>query len=153
MPNKKGKRKAKSAATKSVSVADANLTLWNACANGILSSNDANVMSVQAAIAAGADVNYSYEGKSCLSIAAANGHNEVVSLLITAGVNKEAKQNGGVTALIIAAATDQGKCVDVLLTAGADKEAKEVRGATALIVAAQFGHGKCVKMLVWDKLV
>jgi hypothetical protein len=39
MPNKKGKLKAKAAAQKSVSVADANLALWNASANGIVSSN------------------------------------------------------------------------------------------------------------------
>jgi hypothetical protein len=60
MPNKKGKRKAKAAAQKSVSVADANLALWYASANGIVSLNRVGgPMSVQAAIAAGADVNYS----------------------------------------------------------------------------------------------
>jgi ankyrin repeat protein len=145
----KSEQKAGQAAPARPSVAAASLALWFACGSGIVSSNRATgPMSVQAAIAAGADVNYSHEGWSCLSVAAANGHNEVVSLLIIAGVDKEAKDDGGLTALMGAAQYGQGKCVELLLTAGADKEAKTQEGFTALCMAAQEGNDKCAELLL-----
>jgi hypothetical protein len=141
-------RKAGNTASAGLSVAAINANLWDACDNGILSSNDASMMSVQAAIAAGADVNNSQNGVSCLGAAAAHGHHEIVGLLLTAGVDKEAEQPGGFTALIVAADIGDDKCVKLLLTAGADKEAKLPSGFTALIIAAQNGHDKCVEMLL-----
>jgi ankyrin repeat protein len=141
-------QKAGQAASTSQSVAEINANLWNACRNGILSSNDANVMSVQAAIAAGADVNYSSGGTSCLAVAVIQGHHEIVGHLITAGVDKEAKLMHDFTALIIAAQVGGEKCAGLLLTAGANTEAKNVEGITALIIAAEEGKGKCVERLL-----
>jgi ankyrin repeat protein len=130
------------------SVQIANDNLWNACVDGVLSSSDASVMRVQAAIAAGADVNFSSKGTSCLQLAAATGNHELVSLLLTAGADKEVTTQEGGTALIIAAQYDRDKCVERLLTAGADKEATLVNGMTALSMASQLGHKKCVKLLL-----
>jgi ankyrin repeat protein len=104
-------RKAGKAASATLSVATINANLWNACRNGILSSNDANVTSVQAAIAAGADVNYSNEGTSCLCVAVLQGHHEIAGLLLAADADKDAKEIDDFTALIIAAYQGRHKCV------------------------------------------
>jgi hypothetical protein len=69
MPNKKGKRKAKAAAIRQRSVAEINEALLYASQFNILTSNDARGMSAQAAIDAGADVNYSRGDMSCLMVA------------------------------------------------------------------------------------
>jgi ankyrin repeat protein len=140
MSNMKGEQKA-TGAKNNVNAAGVNLVLWIACRDG-------RVMSVQAAIAAGADVNYSHDGWSCLSIAASKGYHKIIELLLTAGADKEAKELDGHTALIIAAQQGYDKCVEQLLTAGADKESKQMNGATALYMAAQNGHGKCVELLL-----
>jgi hypothetical protein len=74
IPNKKSKVKG-GVATASVIVAALNETLWHACRNG-------NRMQAQAAIAAGADVNYSHEGTNCLFVAAMKGYNEIVVFFV-----------------------------------------------------------------------
>jgi ankyrin repeat protein len=132
-----------------LSVAERNTKLWNACARSILSSsNNANMMSVQEAIAAGADVNYLHGGISCLCIAAKQVDHEMAGLLLAAGADKDAKVQEGFTALIIAAQNGNDKIVELLLTAGVDKEAKKQDGLTALIIAAYNGRVKCVEVLL-----
>jgi ankyrin repeat protein len=116
-------RQKSNAAKKNVNVGNANLALWIACRDGVLSLNDANMMSVQVAIAAGADVNYSLDGLSCLSIAASKHYHKIIELFITAGADKEAKTQTGVTALIIAAQNGHNKCIEYLLNAGCDVNA------------------------------
>jgi hypothetical protein len=140
MSSIKGEQKA-TGAEKNVNAAVIDPALWNACDVGIM-------MSVQAAIAAGADVNYSHDGWSCLSIAAFKGYHKIVELLLTAGADKEAKQIDGFTALVIAAEKGHDECVVLLLTAGADKDATTQEGGTALYMAAQHGHEKCVELLL-----
>jgi ankyrin repeat protein len=68
--------------------------------------------------------------------------------LLTAGADKEAKNQKGFTALISAAQNGHVECVDKLLTAGANKKAKTHQGNTALIIAAEEGHDKCGKLLL-----
>jgi ankyrin repeat protein len=111
-----------------------NLNLWFECHNG-------DFRRAQTAIDAGADVNYSHDGVSCLQVPALRWSYILVELLITAGADKE-------TALIWAAEKGHGGCVDMMLTASADKEAKNMDGFTALVIAALNGHDKCVKLLV-----
>ena len=66
-------------------------------------------------------------------MAASRGHEAVVRLLLEAGADKEAKNNGGWTPLIIAAMNGHEAIVRLLLEAGADKEAKNKDGWTPLI--------------------
>jgi hypothetical protein len=116
------------------------LKLWKACRDGIRQY-------VQAAIAAGADVNFSKRGKSCLYFAVVNSRIEIVELLLTAGA--EARTQTGSMALIIADRPPQVSRAVVMLAAGADTGAKTLDGGfTALILAAQYGHDKCVTLLV-----
>jgi ankyrin repeat protein len=127
MPNKKRKREAKPAPparTQRRSAAELDEALLYAATHNVLSSNDANVMSAQAAIAAGADVNYSHNGRSCLIQASVRGHVEIVALLLNAGADKDAKGVNGFTALLMAAKNGHAKCIELLLNDGADKEAK-----------------------------
>jgi hypothetical protein len=138
------------AGTPTLSVKEISDKLWYACHDIVVSSNDPNVMSVQAAIAAGADVNYSPEGMSCLSVAAGEGYHEIVGLLLTTGAaDMEAKSaQRDCTALHFAASLGYTQCVELLATAGADKEAKMTTGATPLIMAAMNGHNNCVEVLL-----
>jgi hypothetical protein len=124
---------------------DLDTKLWSACRNGIVSSNDANVMNMQAAIAAVADVNYSYDGLSCLSIAVFYGHHEIAVHLIAARANIEVKTKSDSTALIIAAQFGQDKCVKLLINAGADLAAVDSCGRTALQCAC---NAECRDLLL-----
>jgi ankyrin repeat protein len=89
-------------------------------------------MSAHAAIAAGADVNYSRDDWSCLTATSSSGHAETVALLLNAGADKEAKSEEGSTAFLMAAQTGHAECVELLLNAGAKTEAKQFEGGTAL---------------------
>jgi ankyrin repeat protein len=109
--------------------------------------SSANAMSVQDAIAAGADVNYSQHDRSCLEIVATSGNHEMLDLLLKAGVNKEAKDRSGATALLSAAANGHVESTELLLKAGADPNVQNGQCVSALIMAAQNGHGKCVELL------
>jgi ankyrin repeat protein len=112
-----------------------NQELYFASQDNVLSSSDANVMSAQAAIDAGADVNYSFNCTSCLMVASYQGHAQMVALLLNASANKEAKGEHGATVLLLSAQKGYAECVDSLLNAGANKEAKGVFGFTALLIA------------------
>lgn len=115
-----------------------------------------------ALIAAGADVNaMDANGFTALHIAAADGGDEVVKLLLNAGaeIGTLDKVNGR-NALIAAAERGHLGVVKLLLDAGADKEAKDrqraynptnakrLNFATALIRASAGGHVDVVKLLI-----
>ena len=79
--------------------------------------------------------------------AAANGHLEVVRLLLEAGADKNAADARGDNALITAALYGQLEVVRLLLEAGADKNAAMANGTTALMLAAENGHLEVVRLL------
>ena len=85
-------------------------------------------------------------GGTPLIIAAYNGHEAIVRLLLEAGADKEAKDNDGFTPLINAAYNGHEAVVRLLLEAGADKEAKDNDG-DPLIIAAMSGHEAIVRLL------
>jgi ankyrin repeat protein len=151
MPNKKGKRKAEAARTRQLSqlsVTEINQALHHASEFNVVSSNDAKVMSAQAAIDAGADVNYSRNDCSCLMEASLHRHAKIVALLLNAGAEKDAKNENGFTALFAAVQNSHAKCIELLLNAGADKETKQFEGCTPLYMAAQEGHAECLQLLL-----
>jgi ankyrin repeat protein len=131
MPNKKRKRvEAEAARTQQRSTAEISQALHYAAVHNVLSSNDVNVMSAHAAIAAGADVNYSRDGLSCLMQASLRGRAEIVAILLNAGADKEVRNDRGFTALWMAVENGHTECLQLLLNAGADKEAKNNDGDT-----------------------
>jgi hypothetical protein len=148
MPNKKGKRKAKAAAKRQRSAAEINEALQYASMHNIVSSNDANVMSAQAAIAAGANVNYSLNDWSCLMTASFHGHAEMVAMLLNAGADKDVTTGDNSTALMMAAQNGHLECIKYLLEAGCDVHALNKYGASALSIAVTRNHVNCVRALV-----
>jgi ankyrin repeat protein len=148
MPNKKAKRKAKSAAKRQRSVVKINEALLHASHFNTISSNDANVISARAAIDAGADINYSRDGWSCLMRASFRGHAKMVAMLLNAGAEKEAKGAAGFTPLLAAAEKGHAECIKLLLNAEADLEAKQIDGFTPLLMTSLNGHAECLQLLL-----
>jgi ankyrin repeat protein len=102
-------------------------------------------MEVQAAIAAGADVNYSDGLFTCLMMACAASKPEIVTL------NEFNKQFMSSTALLFAAQSDHAEgtvCIELMLGAGCDIEGHSNDGRTALDMAMYFGNVESVKTLV-----
>lgn len=81
-------------------------------------------------------------GNSALVYAAANGHVEVVRLLLDAGANANLKDINGCTALFHAADENDTQIIYDLLAAGADFNAQSKNGETPLMLAvgSQWWH-------------
>ncbi|CAE7565976.1 Ank1 [Symbiodinium sp. CCMP2456] len=90
------------------------------------------------------------DGATALMVAAQNGHENLLSLLLaacpTATVNLE--DSTGLTALYFAAQNGHAGIVRMLLKAGASTEVCSHDGATPLFKAAQNGHQKAVAVLL-----
>ena len=95
---------------------------------------DGNIEAIKQAIADGVDVNSKgIGGFTPLLIAAMEGHNEVVELLISKGADVDARWHGdGATPLRFAAARGYKEIVELLISKGADVNAKAVTGETPL---------------------
>ena len=91
-----------------------------------------------------------HDGMTLLYIAAAEGHLEVVRLLVESGANKDqGKTDTGSTPLHIAAAEGHLEVVRLLVESGANKDqSKTDDGATPLFIAAAEGHLEVVRVLV-----
>ncbi|XP_014670921.1 PREDICTED: uncharacterized protein LOC106811728 [Priapulus caudatus] len=83
-----------------------------------------------------------------LLLAAASGHTDTVTTLLTAGASLEAGDDDGFTALILAAGSGHTDTVTVLITAGANLEVADKDGCTALMLAAGTGHTDTVTLLI-----
>ena len=84
---------------------------------------------------------------SSIHKAARDGHIEVVKKHLAAGVNVNAKDEGGVTPLLVAAAGGHMEIVELLITKGADVNAKAY-GGTPLHLAAIRGHKEIAELLI-----
>lgn len=83
-----------------------------------------------------------------LIVAAENGHERVVQMLLERGANIEASDSLGRTSLIVAAKTGHGAVVKRLLDSGANKNARSIFWETPLIAAAMAGHEAVVQALL-----
>ena len=108
-----------------------------------------DVTRVQELIDRGADVNeQAPNGETALMIAAANGHVEVVQVLIAADADVDARElNSGGTVLKWA----KVNVVQALIDAGADVNARDDKGYTPLVYAAKKGMADVVHALLAAK--
>ena len=83
-----------------------------------------------------------------LWLAAVNGHEPIVSLLIEKRAKVDAKDANGLTPLLLAAEKGHEGVVKLLLDKGAQLESKGIDGRTPLSRAAEKGHEAVVKLLL-----
>jgi ankyrin repeat protein len=85
-----------------------------------------------------------------LMIAAAQGHRDVVSLLLDGGADVKARNNYGRTALMYPSVYGYTEIIRLLLDKGAEVNARPTdgQGATALASAAGHGHAATVDLLL-----
>ncbi len=97
----------------------------------------------------GVDVNASARGVGMtpLMLAAQNGHDDSVKILLRATARVDPQNDKGETALILAAAAGKKDVVKLLLQAGADRSIADNNGRTALDYAIQNKHGDTRKEL------
>lgn len=115
--------------------------------------SNAPLSTVEALIKSGADVNAANRyGVTPLSLAAGNGNDRVLRLLIEAGANARAADAAlreGRTTLMLAARTGNVTALKLLIEKGADVNAVESRtGTTALMWAALDNRADAVRALV-----
>ena len=82
-----------------------------------------------------------------LHSAAAGGSAEIVHLLLAAGADANARQNGGFTALHAAAQNGDAATVSDLLDHGAAVDPATDDGKTALAIAEEQGHDEVAALL------
>ena len=119
---------------------------------GIIGDKTARLEILQALINKGAQVNLANQkdGMNPLSIAAENGHTEVVEVLLKNEANIEARndKNSNFTPLHYAAENGHAKVVEVLLKNGAPVDFSDKYDNTPLHFAARNGHTEIVKALL-----
>ncbi len=119
-----------------------NQELLDAAKNG-------DVKTVEAALVAGADVNYvDNNGDTALTSAALRSHIAIVTVLLDAGANVNQADRLGNTALILAASRGYTNIVRLLLDHNANVNRVNTYGVTALILAAEHGRTEIVGMLM-----
>jgi len=102
------------------------------------------------ALKCNADINATNEntGMTALVMAADNGHEAVVKILLDAGAHKDRHTNTGLTALIVAARGGHEGVAKLLVDANADIDKHAKTGRTALMFAARDGREGVAKLLV-----
>lgn len=105
----------------------------------------------RALIKKGANVNYSNDGVSLLSMAALMGQADFVKLLADNGADINARGKDGSTLLMTALVAGGPGGTDTalyLIQKGVDVNAADSQGATALLLAAAMGNVDVVKALI-----
>lgn len=155
--------------------ADANAKLLNGETVLMTCAHTGDAPSVSALLAHSANVNEQESGhkQSALMWAAAQGHSDVVELLLKAGADFRARSlsytqtvvgeetqragrealnydviRGGSTPLLFAARNGDAASAKLLLEAGADANDELPDGTSALVLAAHSGHGDVGKLLL-----
>ena len=81
-------------------------------------------------------------------MAAANGHDDVVSLLLSRGANVDQRTGSGWTPLHQASYHGHNNVTQALVSAGAEVNKRNKYGATPLNMAAAGGHLATVRLLM-----
>ncbi|CAB4059561.1 TRPA1 [Lepeophtheirus salmonis] len=89
-----------------------------------------------------------FESHTSLHLACIFGHSKVVSTLIAAGADIEARNYCLWTPLDCAAAYGQTKCANLLLNANAPIDARDKNKTTPLHLSARYGHENVAKLLI-----
>ncbi|CAK38721.1 uncharacterized protein An04g04570 [Aspergillus niger] len=87
-------------------------------------------------------------GQTPLSLAAENGQEDIVQMLLERGASVETKNSDSQTPLSLAAANGHERIVQMLLKKGATTETRSSKDQTPLSLAAENGHEKIVQMLL-----
>ncbi|BCS01111.1 uncharacterized protein AKAW2_51452S [Aspergillus luchuensis] len=87
-------------------------------------------------------------GQTPLSLAAENGQECIVHMLLQRGASIETKNSDSQTPLSLAAANGHGRIVQMLLERGAATEPDNPNGQTPLSLAVENGHEDIVQMLL-----
>jgi uncharacterized protein len=111
----------------------------------MLASLNGDLPLVQTLIDKGAEVNK--KGWAPLHYAAANGHDDVVRLLLDKSAYIDAGSPNGTTPLMMAARGDYASTVNLLLDQGADPAVKNQLGLTALDFAKHYKGPDAIKIL------
>jgi ankyrin repeat protein len=113
-------------------------------------ASEGDVQAVKNFLIAGMDPNVrDREGNTAQIMAAKEGHEDIVNILIGHGADLEARDDkAGVTALMSAATRGRTEMVQLLLDRGAEINARANDGKTALILAAFLGQADTVKLLI-----
>ncbi|KAJ7980867.1 E3 ubiquitin-protein ligase XB3-like [Quillaja saponaria] len=90
-----------------------------------------------------------YDRHSALHIAAANGHIEILCMLLDRSVNPDVLNRQKQSPLMLAAMHGKISCVEKLLEAGANiLKFDTLHGRTCLHYAAYYGHSDCLKAIL-----
>ena len=104
---------------------------------------------VRCLLASGAAVNHADQaGFTALSLAAQDGHLDVVQELVAAGATVDLIDHTGGTPLLLASQEGHVPVMQALLEAGAEVGHADEDGATALMSAAQGGHLEACEALI-----
>jgi ankyrin repeat protein len=116
----------------------------------MLASRSGSVAGVKALLAHGAKVDAveSHKGQNALMWAAAEGHADVVDVLIAAGADVKAASKAGFTPIVFATQKGDPKSVASLLRAGADVNTTVPTGTALLEIAALSKSGDVVGVLL-----
>ena len=126
-----------------------------------------NVRAVELLLAVGCDTNiHTHTGELAITsamklidskgfgtfhLACLNGHTEVVSVLLAAGISPEVTTNSLITPLMMASWNGHSVVVSTLLTSGADPNMADDDGWTPLMAGSQNGHNEVVDLLLKAK--
>ncbi|XP_038514213.1 ankyrin repeat domain-containing protein 26-like isoform X3 [Canis lupus familiaris] len=93
-----------------------------------------------------------YTKRSCLHLACANGHEDMVKLLVDRKCQLNLRDVENTTALLKAVQSQDEACVDILLKHGANPDLKDIKGNTALHYAALGDNVTIAQKLLLKKV-